>query len=545
MYSILVLEDDRMTRELIRDFMSDEGVHIVEVGTLAALEQQLPTSCDLLLADLHLPDGYSLDVLPAMRAKGLLNVDFLVMTADNRTEVLQNAFIAGAVDYLSKPLILEELHARLEAQFEKKLYQQKLQGVLNALPSGVFLVDSALTIHHANTAGWHMFGRGKQIKDLPKLRELQVWLAERVLDVLAQGGPFFGRWQSPAGSVSALFDVSIQSSPYDSGLVVVAIDDKSELLAQEVASIVGDSEAIERLKQQITRVAKLNWNTLIQGPSGSGKELVARELHRLSDRGRGPFVALNCAAIHEGLLGDLLFGHERGAFTGAQSRHAGVFEQAESGTLFLDEIADLPMNMQGSLLRVLQEKTVTRLGGSHAIAVDARIVFATHKVLADCVRKGQFREDLFYRVNAVGIAVPPLRARGSDAALLLKRALLVCAREIDEPVKTLSKAAEQWACAQSWPGNVRQLEHVARRLALHQGQHLDIDACEAAYQALFAGEPSPWLAEPVFNSSGPEPDEPDRIREALLQCKGNKTAAAKYLGVGRATLYRKLLQYKL
>lgn len=542
MYSILLLEDDRISRELIRNYLGDEGIHVETVASLAELKRVLPTQCDLLLADLNLPDGNSLQVLPNWRDAGLLNVDFLEVTADNSDHALAEAFAAGARDYLSKPLILDELHVRITAQLQTKRYHQQLQGVLDALPSGVMLVDAALTVHQANLSSWSLFGHGKHLGQLPRKIVFQTWLAPHVSQVLSQRRPVFDRWQSQEDS-QAIFDVSIQISPHDPSLAVIAIDDKSELLhARDNASIIGESRAVALLNQHIARVARLSWNTLIEGPSGSGKELVARQLHRLSDRAHGPFVALNCAAIHEGLLGDLLFGHERGAFTGAQSQYAGVFEQAEGGTLFLDEIADLPMAMQGSLLRVLQEKTVTRLGGRQAIKVNARVICATHKNLAARVQAGHFREDLFYRVNAVVVQVPPLRAREQDAALLLKRALMIYARELNEPVKTLTPAAERWATAQYWPGNVRQLEQVARRLVLHPAQQLDVDACDEVYRA----HTTPDSAPPNGEASPPATEvSSEQLLAALAHCKGNKTATAKYLGVGRATLYRKLQQHGL
>lgn len=544
MGSILLLEDDRISCEMIRDFLDDEGIHVESVGSLAELRQVLPTACDLLIADVSLPDGNSLQVLPQWREQGLLNVDFLVITADASDDALSAAFAAGARDYLSKPLLLDELHVRISSQLHIKQYQQQLQGVLDALPNSVMLVDADLNIHQANTACWVLFGRGAKLASLPLQKDLQASIAVHVGKVLSQQAPLFVRWQPEGVASAAMFDLSVQISPHDPALAVVAIDDKSELLSRDDdAGMMGESRAILRLNQHIARVAKLSWNTLIEGPSGSGKELVARQLHRLSDRAEGPFIALNCAAIHEGLLGDLLFGHERGAFTGAQSLHAGVFEQAQDGTLFLDEIADLPMAMQGSLLRVLQEKTVTRLGGRQAIDVNARVVFATHKNLAKCVQSGMFREDLFYRVNAVMIPVPPLHAREQDAALLLKRALMRYARELGEPVKTLSSAAERWVCEQLWPGNVRQLEQVARRLVLHPAPYLTESVCEEAY-----------LTHSTFDASSGHSTEavamasrigPEQLQHALTHCNGNRTAAAKYLGVGRATLYRKLQQYGL
>lgn len=545
MYSVLLLEDDFISRELIRDYLTDEGIRVETVESLAALKRALPTDCDLLLADLRLPDGNSLQFLPNWREQGLLNVDFLIVTADASDDALSAAFAAGARDYLSKPLNLDELHARISSQLRIKQYQQQLQGVLDALPNSVMLVDAELNIHQANKACRALFGRGAELLALPKQKHLQARLAEHLGQVLNQQTPMFVRWQPEGNAEPAIFDISVQISPHDRRLAVIAIEDKSELLSRdEGAGIIGDSRAILALNQHIARVAKLSWNTLIEGPSGSGKELVARQLHRLSDRAHGPFIALNCAAIHEGLLGDLLFGHERGAFTGAQSQHAGVFEQAQGGTLFLDEIADLPMAMQGSLLRVLQEKTVTRLGGRQAIEVNARVIFATHKNLARCVHAGQFREDLFYRVNAVMISVPPLHAREQDAVLLLKRALMIYARELDEPVKILSPGAEHWVCEQRWPGNVRQLEQVARRLVLHPASTLTEAICEEAYLTHSTSDLQSH-GNPMMSTAKASGIGQQQLQQALSHCSGNKTAAAKYLGVGRATLYRKLQQYGL
>ncbi len=301
-------------------------------------------------------------------------------------------------------------------------------------------------------------------------------------------------------------------------------------------NVVGRSEAMLQVYKTAARVAATDATVLILGESGTGKELVARAIHQASPRAAGPFVAVDCGAIAEGVLESELFGHARGAFTGAQTARRGLFEEAGQGTLFLDEIGDLGANLQSRLLRALQEGTIRRVGTNEPVAVDVRVVAATNRDLAQAVREGRFREDLWFRLNVVTIQIPPLRERREDIPLLAEH----FARKHGRPdgAAAISEGARQLLAAYGWPGNVRELENVvARALALNPaGVVLPEDLPEQVRDASGAGVAPAGLALP----DRPSLAELER-RYALLvlrEAGGNKTRAAEQLGIDRKTLYR-------
>ncbi|MDZ7748286.1 MAG: nitrogen regulation protein NR(I) [Halofilum sp. (in: g-proteobacteria)] len=321
------------------------------------------------------------------------------------------------------------------------------------------------------------------------------------------------------------------------------------------AELVGRAPAMQELFRAIGRLARAPITVLVTGESGTGKELVAQALHRHSPRAQGPFVALNMAAIPRDLLESELFGHEKGAFTGAESRRQGRFEQADGGTLFLDEIGDMPAELQTRLLRVLSEGMFYRVGGAAPVRVDVRIIAATHQDLEARVARGDFREDLFHRLNVVRLPVPALRERQEDVPLLAARFLERAARELGVERKRLSGEVEQRLMALDWPGNVRQLENLCRWLTVmsagHQVRLADLPAelrggpdegggndWEAglrrwARAALEAGETG------IADSAG-ERLERTLVELALRHTGGRRQEAARLLGWGRNTLTRKI-----
>ena len=306
--------------------------------------------------------------------------------------------------------------------------------------------------------------------------------------------------------------------------------------------ITGRSPAMQQLYRTIEKVAATDATVLISGESGTGKELVARTLHRASRRAGQPFVAVNCAAIPETLIESELFGHERGAFTGAHRRRAGRFEEADGGTLFLDEIASMPMPLQATLLRVLQEKKVTRLGGSGEVEVDTRVVAASNQDLPRLAASGGFREDLYYRLNVVPIALPPLRERREDIPLLVSRFLERAAAEHSVDVRPPSAAILRSLMEYGWPGNVRELANVVERLVL-----LSEDG-----RADPADLP-PEIVEPDLSTGCPfrlpasglewSAVESGLLRQALDRANGNRAAAARLLGMGYKTFLYRLEKY--
>ncbi len=315
--------------------------------------------------------------------------------------------------------------------------------------------------------------------------------------------------------------------------------------------IIGASPQMQRLYDQMEQVLKTPVTVFIAGESGTGKELVAKALHYHGARARGPFVTLNCGAIPESLQESELFGHERGAFTGAVAAHRGRFEQANGGTLFLDEVGELSLSTQTRLLRAIQESTVQRLGSTATIPVDVRIMSATHRDLEAMVAAGTFREDLFYRIMVFPIELPPLRDRREDVPALLRHFLRHYRTEFGAGDREFDNDAVDVLVKYDWPGNVRELENVVQRslVSAHRGPirvaelppKLVLRAMGIADRAIASG------AEPAeLEGIVPLADlERRAIESALRQLEGNVSLAAQRLGIGRATLYRRLAQYGL
>ncbi|REG51910.1 two component Fis family sigma54 specific transcriptional regulator [Paraburkholderia sp. BL6669N2] len=324
-----------------------------------------------------------------------------------------------------------------------------------------------------------------------------------------------------------------------------ALPASNEDVSDGTPRLLGNSEALRDAQKQIGRAAATDSTVLITGETGTGKEVAARVLHDASRRRHAPFVAINCAAIPADLLESELFGHARGAFTGAVTQRAGRIAEANGGTLFLDEIGDLPLPMQAKLLRVIQERTLTPVGSNTSVPIDVRIVAATHRDLAEEVVARTFREDLFYRLNVIPIHLPPLRDRPDDI-LPLAAHFLIAAANLAGPVRTLSADAERRLLAHTWPGNVRELKNAMERVAaLARGPLVTADdlAFLTAPRAAASGIPAALLDLPLQQSI--EWLERAAIERALQQTGGNRAEAARRLGISRQSLYTKIAAYKL
>jgi DNA-binding NtrC family response regulator len=309
--------------------------------------------------------------------------------------------------------------------------------------------------------------------------------------------------------------------------------------AGQGTTMVGNSPAMRAVNAAIDKIARSDASALIQGESGTGKELVARAIHERSARAGGPFVALNCAALPPGLIGSELFGHEKGAFTGAVMRKIGRIEAAAGGSLFLDEIGDLPLELQGHLLRFLQERTIDRIGGTAPIRVDVRVIAASNIDLAKAQAEGRFREDLFYRVNVLTIELPPLSQRGDDIELLGRYYLERFARELRRPMLGFRDSALRAMRAYSWPGNVRELISCTQRAAvMAEGRWVTI--ADLGLDAVAPpGQDRPTLQEARADLEG------RMVRAALEQTGHSVQAAARQLGISRMTLYRLLERHDI
>jgi len=337
--------------------------------------------------------------------------------------------------------------------------------------------------------------------------------------------------------------------------------DKSEEATEGLPHIIGESPAMQEVFRAIGRLSNSNVTVLINGASGTGKELVSRALHDNSPCADGPFIALNMAAIPRELLESELFGHEKGSFTGAQTQRKGRFEQANGGTLFLDEIGDMPADLQTRLLRVLSDGNFYRVGGHQPIKADVRIIAATHQNLETLVNNGDFREDLFHRLNVIRIVLPALRERKEDIPALLQHFMKASAKELETETKKVSDEVVEYLSALTWPGNIRQLENVCRWLTVMASSNeirmQDLPA-EMLKDEMSVADTASWQAllgewadreiskgnEAILDRAMPE-FEAIMIKAAMRKTNGKRQEAAKLLGWGRNTLTRKIQELEL
>jgi DNA-binding NtrC family response regulator len=327
-------------------------------------------------------------------------------------------------------------------------------------------------------------------------------------------------------------------------------------------AIIGNSRAMQAIYKEIGRVAATRATVLIRGATGTGKELIARAIYQHSQRADKPFIAVNCAAIPDALLESELFGHERGAFTGAQSRRIGRFEQANNGTLFLDEIGDLNANTQGKLLRVLQERCIQRLGSEVNVPVDVRVLAATHRDLETAIKEKEFREDLFYRLSVVTLTLPPLNQRTEDIPQLAKYFIHRYGKELSLEAPSVQPEALAYLQSQPWPGNVRELQNAVRQALLLARpfaislDHVQQVVAKSRQSAAGAQQThAAYIAELLAKAQGGEIHaayacmiadlEPELFKQAIQLAQGNQAKAARWLGVTRLKMREKLAQFGL
>lgn len=317
---------------------------------------------------------------------------------------------------------------------------------------------------------------------------------------------------------------------------------KAEGAHQEVAP---SSPAMLKTLALAKRAARSLATVMIRGESGSGKEVLARTIHLHSDRVAGPFLALNCKALASGVLESELFGHEKGSFTGAQRTHLGFFERAQGGTLFLDEVGELDLDVQAKLLRVIQERTIQRVGGDATISIDARLVCATHQDLDQLVARGQFREDLYYRLNVIPLHIPALRERPEDLLPLARHFIARTALTMELVAPSISEELEQWMLAHTWPGNVRELENLMQRAVIMSTQDT-LTTQDLLLERAFTHAPIQDELEAAMGlQEFLDHQSARKVLSTLAQAGGNRTEAAARLGIDRTTLYRLMRRLSL
>lgn len=440
----------------------------------------------------------------------------------------------------------KRVEVMLEQMFQSvKKGHDDLLSILNMLRLGIATVDRDGRLSFLNQTAQQLMEKsrmevlGKHWKDLFSFNERDMAQMENMLKNPSKKRPKLQAQVNFHEGRNYWMDIEVREDPRNPQKEILFLYDMSEIydlrrmLEDKVRfhDLVGKTKAMQDIYQQIREASKVDWTVLIEGQTGTGKELVARAIHFSSHRKDKPFIAVNCAGLNDSLLTSELFGHKRGAFTGAVEDHKGFFEMANGGTLLLDEIGDISRNMQTSLLRVLEEKKITRLGESEPRKIDVRVLASTHRDLTHEAEAGRFRPDLLYRIRVARIKLPPLRERREDIPLLVESFLSQSRAATGKAVKHVSSEAMRILLGYAWPGNVRELKSAVDFATLH---------CKPS--VITAEDLPPEIIQATHPHAGAAShrNEKQRIVEALEAADGNRTVAARELGMSRATLYRRL-----
>lgn len=492
------------------------------------------------------------------------------------SELAVSPIFDGAAKLTHYLLIQTNITDRRETQRQLEILaaelarsRDELLRVLDQFTSGVLIVAANGTLSFVSTTCQRVTGLDPQAAlgqrwsqvlpiDSQAMAQIQVRIQQTREIPTVANHPVNYRWRDFEGRTRWV-ECTVREDPHDPAQCLIFLKDTTELRylretveASRLGLFIGDSEPMHQLYRLIGDVARGSWNVVIEGETGVGKELVARGVHDGSPRKDGPFIAVNCAGLSESLLTSQLFGHRKGAFTGALTDQEGLFEAAQGGTLFLDEIGDLPLSMQASLLRVLQEREITRVGETRPRKVDVRIVAATHRNLASEAQAGRFRQDLLFRLRVARIQVPALRERKEDIPLLAQAFLKESSRSTGAPAIQFSAKAQEALQHYDWPGNVRELracvDHAIIRCQdrIIEPRHLPPEIFQALPHPVFeSGSTLPLQSLKTRDPTRVEPHsipgkgcDRDRVLAAFNQAGGNRSRAAELLGVSRATFYR-------
>jgi DNA-binding NtrC family response regulator len=584
---VLIVDDEESLRMTFKMFLEKEGYG--PVATAETFEQAMElingNGFDLIISDIVMEGASGIDLLRHVRAMNL-DCPVVMVTGYPNIESAAEAVRLGAFDYLSKPVKKADLlrisrmalqqydlkkeNARLER--EKERYQLHLETIFRSVRDMIITVDPDLRIMRMNERAkrWALQNipgllEGASMEGLPDGFELFVADVRKVLNKkeevhehrveldLEKGG--HGIFRLSAIPLEILAERTFFG-------VLLIFRDVSRIEALEHRGrksyfhrLAGSSRAMQTVYTLIENVGKVDTSVLITGESGTGKELVAEALHAESARCDLPLVKFDCTAIPENLMESELFGHKKGAFTGADRNREGRILQADGGTLFLDEIGDISPLMQLRLLRFLQERTFYPVGEDRPITVDVRVIAATNADLKERVRRGDFREDLYYRLRVVDIMLPPLREREGDLPILVNLFIEKFSKRLGKAITGISDQALAMLQAYSWPGNVRELEHVIERACvLCPESTISTSQISSEIQSGFLAS-SPRRQ--AFPDAGPaaaagaekdfslEESEEERIIRILSHTDGNKAKAARLLGIDRSTLYRKMKTYNI
>jgi PAS domain S-box-containing protein len=558
---ILIIDDEEGIRFTFNKFLSARDY---EVSTAKDFDEAIKyiseKDFDVIFADIILRGKTGIDILREIKNKKL-NCPVIMITGYPNIETASEAIRLGAFDYIPKPIQKDVLFHAVDVALqhkavinEKEKYRSNLEAIFSSVRDAIISVDKDLLILEVNQAAQNIcgltregIGKGFNLFQTRCKRDCLQSLKETIntkqsveinnLECQLQGRPE----QVVSLTTSPLLN---RHSELAGAIMVVRDETRLTNLERELNErqnfhrIIGKSNKMQEIYSLIELLSNVETTVLITGESGTGKELIAEALHYKGNRCLNPIVKVNCSALSENLLESELFGHIRGSFTGAIKDKTGRFQTADKGTIFLDEIADISPKIQIKLLRVLQEKEFERVGDSTTIKVDVRVITATNQDLSKKVKRGEFREDLYYRLNVMRIPIPPLRERRDDIPLLIEHFINKFNNKFNKKIKTISADVEKLFMEYSWPGNVRELEHTVEhgfilcKQSAITPEHLPFELKTIAIQ-------------PSLSHNNGEIDNPQIILQALERTDWNKVKAAQLLGISRRTIYRKIKEYNI
>lgn len=570
-FKLLIVEDEAPMRTLLSRILSKEGYQVTGVeGYEAGFQLMKTQTFDLVFCDIMLGDKSGLKLLEDLRKKG--DMTYVVMITGQPTlKTAQKAIRHGAFDFLTKPILRDALLRAAESAIkhktlrdEKERLQANLEAIFRSVDDTIITVDSNFNLLEINESAHTLCKIHPGLIGQPFAPNKKVCRGHCV-ETINQA--FHSRKKTESRRIHCHKQdnpkqvVKIKASPLTtntgafSGAVMV-VSDETKMVSMEKAlagrrkfhRLVGQSQPMQHLFRLIEDLANVETTTLIIGQSGTGKELVAEAIHNQGTRKNGPMVRVNCAALTETLLESELFGHVRGAFTGAIQERVGRFQLADKGTLFLDEIGDISPALQVRLLRVLQEKNFEPVGGTTTLKVDVRVIAATNKDLSQLVKEGLFREDLLYRLKVVEIRIPPLRERKEDIPLLTEHFIQKFQSHFQKDIEKLSDSAIQALMNHAWPGNVRELEHAIEHafvVCRHDTidlEHLPINLHQTVQHQTVQHQ----TIEPSFattSQNGEPKTEAERLYQALETTNWRREEAADLMGMSRSTFFRRIKKH--
>ncbi|MDQ1272884.1 MAG: hypothetical protein QG591_1514 [Planctomycetota bacterium] len=558
---ILVIDDEENIRFTFESFLFDEGY---DVSTASDCNEALSvidkSVFDLIFADILLDGKSGIEILRYIKEKNH-NCPVVMITGSPDVGTASEALRLGAFDYIPKPVLQNTLLRVTKVALqhkvvidEKEKYRANLEAIFRSVKDAIITVDKDLRVVEMNEATGQICNLSRTSAG-KVLSTVQKYCAKRCFDTLQEtilkkqpieiSNLECKHIDKPHQVVSISTYPLLSDKDIYSGAVLVVRDDTRLIdLERDMKerrnfhNIIGKSEKMQSIYALIEDLADYQTTVLLLGESGTGKELVAEAIHYSGARSQKPMVKVNCSALSENLLESELFGHVKGAFTGALQERIGRFQKAEGGTIFLDEIGDISPRIQLQLLRVLQEKEFERVGDSNPMKADVRVITATNQNLREKVKRGEFREDLYYRLKVVEMSLPPLRERREDIPVLVNHFLKILNKKLNKEIIALSADVQKIFMNYTWPGNVRELEHTLEHsfILCHQSV-ITIDALPPTFKEFTGTKISP------FKDSRAEKSR--LILRALEQSAWNKTGAARLLGMSRRTLYRKMKDYKI